>query len=752
MEDNEIIDCIRNGYHSRIRFLDDTRTINENEYYLGYRYFLLESKGKDTKEVFEGIVSKYNDESKALDYLGSVAQRIYYRTGEEHIALSLYINATKIDSQNSKAWWGIFLIKRCCKAFFNAIKIDYENNRYASVIEKITSPKFWSIKDINYSKHEWETIVTIVFSENISCEDEVKELLILAYYYLGETNKGIDLINSLDVLRQVVISKYLDDCLIDKETAISKLNLYQTTSFFNNDHERIYEEYSRRALTSPDSHIKIMVIQKAFRAKKYSDLISFYEKESDSDQLLKNDIKTNIYYLISQAIENVELNKDSLNYINKKKESIKRFNSLLYKSLRLSELILSLKTSFEILEYKECQIEQCTEYQYALELLEDPELLNHYIYDTLYEKLDKISEKWNDEHFKYQLNVALKHKTSSEYSYDDFIDFCDLGIRNKHYKTVIEEVRNFHKNSDPTIETFNILGICYEKINMHREAIENYESSISEMEINAEFEHVILENYLQFIRKNNIKIDSSKYKYLREKLNTSLIDSFKWDDYHSNRKLFKYYPFNLNTLDSLINKYFYLPSKTQLNDPIEMPKIKDIGKEGLIDSNYRICSFSKNENSMLMWSHYTENHSGIMIEYEFDGELPSGICINSVKYTNAKKRNREQNKYIFDQFLLTKNHEWYYEEEIRLVSYQTDRVYYESYEYPLSKEMRDKVNAKIVSITLGCKFPVEKEQLILNIVNNLNSMKGPYEKKVKIRKARISDKSIFDLEYVDFDI
>ncbi|HHX8288984.1 TPA: hypothetical protein ACVOZD_002015, partial [Vibrio diabolicus] len=302
MEDNEIIDCIRNGYHSRIRFLDDTRTINENEYYLGYRYFLLESKGKDTKEVFEGIVSKYNDESKALDYLGSVAQRIYYRTGEEHIALSLYINATKIDSQNSKAWWGIFLIKRCCKAFFNAIKIDYENNRYASVIEKITSPKFWSIKDINYSKHEWETIVTIVFSENISCEDEVKELLILAYYYLGETNKGIDLINSLDVLRQVVISKYLDDCLIDKETAISKLNLYQTTSFFNNDHERIYEEYSRRALTSPDSHIKIMVIQKAFRAKKYSDLISFYEKESDSDQLLKNDIKTNIYYLISQAI------------------------------------------------------------------------------------------------------------------------------------------------------------------------------------------------------------------------------------------------------------------------------------------------------------------------------------------------------------------------------------------------------------------------------------------------------------------
>ncbi|HIF6082911.1 TPA: DUF2971 domain-containing protein [Vibrio parahaemolyticus] len=752
MEDNEIITCIRNRYHSRISFLDDTKTINENQYYLGYKYFLWESKGKDTKKVLEDIICKYNDESSALEYLGRVAQRIYYRTGEEHIASSFYINATKVDSQNSSAWWGAFLINRCCKSFLNSIKIDFDKKNYESVIQKITSPRFWSIKDINYSKKEWETIVGIVFSEHISCEDEVKELLVLAYYYLGEFKKGLALIKSMDVLREVIISKYLDDNIINKETAISKLNLYQLSSFLGDDHELIYQEYSKRIITSSDRNVKLMFIQKAFRAQKYLDLISFYEKNIEYSNLLKNDVRSNIYYLLSQAIENIELNTNSLSYISKHKESIKRFNSFLYKAFHFSELIITLEYYFKNLEYKEHQIAHCDEYQEAQELLEDPELLNHYIYDTLYEKLDVISEKWDEEHFKYQLNTALKHKKSSEYSYDDFIDFCNLGIRNNHYDDVINEVLDFHKNNNPTIETFNILGVCYEKKDMHKDAIKNYESSILEMENHAEFEHVILENYLRCIRKNNIKIDDKRYKYLREKLNICLIDSFKWDDYHSNRKLFKYYPFNLNTLDSLINKYFYLPSKSQLNDPIEMPDIKDIGDKELIDSNYRICSFSKNENSMLMWSHYTENHSGIMIEYEFGGELPSGTCIDSVKYTNPKKRNKEQNKFIFDQFLLTKNSEWYYEEEMRLVSYKQKKVYYESYEYPLNKEVKNKINAKIVSITLGCKFPEEKEQLIFNIVNNLNSMKNPYEKKVKIRKSRISNKSIFGLEYVEYNV
>ncbi|HHG3100637.1 TPA: DUF2971 domain-containing protein, partial [Vibrio parahaemolyticus] len=181
--------------------------------------------------------------------------------------------------------------------------------------------------------------------------------------------------------------------------------------------------------------------------------------------------------------------------------------------------------------------------------------------------------------------------------------------------------------------------------------------------------------------------------------------------------------------------------------PIEMPEIDEIGTEHLIDSNYRICSFSKNNNSMLMWSHYTENHSGIMVAYKFGGELPRGVGIDEVKYTDSSKRNREKNKYIFNQFLLTKNNEWSYEEEVRLLSYKKDKVYYENYERPLID--RNKINAQIISITLGCKFPESKMNLIVNLVKNMNEKRKDHDPLVKIRQAKISDNSIFGLEYID---
>ncbi len=138
-------------------------------------------------------------------------------------------------------------------------------------------------------------------------------------------------------------------------------------------------------------------------------------------------------------------------------------------------------------------------------------------------------------------------------------------------------------------------------------------------------------------------------------LNTLLVNSFQWDRFLSsgNGRLYKYSPFNLNTLDSLINQYFYLPQKNQLNDPIEMPAISGIGPDHLIDSDYRICSFSKNQNSMLMWSHYTENHQGIMVEYQFCSGIPNGFGIGRIKYTNGEKRKMDQDKYIFNQYLLT---------------------------------------------------------------------------------------------------
>ncbi|CAH8236453.1 hypothetical protein VAEU17_4400140 [Vibrio aestuarianus] len=69
-----------------------------------------------------------------------------------------------------------------------------------------------------------------------------------------------------------------------------------------------------------------------------------------------------------------------------------------------------------------------------------------------------------------------------------------------------------------------------------------------------------------------IKLSKTVYDHWRDMLNILLVNSFQWDRFLCSEKgsLYKYSPFNLNTLDSLINQYFYLPQKNQLNDPIEM--------------------------------------------------------------------------------------------------------------------------------------------------------------------------------------
>lgn len=248
-------------------------------------------------------------------------------------------------------------------------------------------------------------------------------------------------------------------------------------------------------------------------------------------------------------------------------------------------------------------------------------------------------------------------------------------------------------------------------------------------------------------KKSGNDLSPKSYARLRKTFNDALVSHFRWNRGFSSSasRLYKYSPFNLNTLDSLLNQYFYLPKKAQLNDPIEMPTISNIGEEHLIDSDFRICSFSQNSNSVLMWSHYTENHQGIMVEYQFGHGAPFGCGIAEVQYKTVKRRHLEREGYIFNQFLLTKNKEWEYEKEIRLLSHGQDKVFYDGYDYP--NPDRSKLNACVTSITLGCNFPQSKIDLVTNLVNGLNQKRKAHQPKIRLRQARISDDNVFGIEY-----
>jgi len=386
-------------------------------------------------------------------------------------------------------------------------------------------------------------------------------------------------------------------------------------------------------------------------------------------------------------------------------------------------------------------------FQDAEKLLEDPDLIAHYLYSDLHYELSVIEKKWDKKFDQDELDMHKQDSSNNISKYDMFVYQCRTSFNENQFEDVINSIQIYHKNNKPTIVTFNLLGISFDRIRKHDKACESYLMALKIMEKCKEYDDIVIGNFLSSFRKLDKNLKDEKYYYWRHKYNIALVNSFQFNDNISlqNTSLFKYSPLNLNYLDSLINQYFYLPEKQQLNDPIEMPSISDIGEEHFIDTDYRICSFSKNDNSMLMWSHYTGDHQGIMVEYEFGRGLPSGFGISEVKYTYGQKRQVEKDKFIFNQYLLTKNKEWEYEDEVRLISYQVSKVYYERHSFP--NPDRSKINARVLGITLGVNFPPSKLDFIKKIIIDLNKNRNGTEPKIYLRKATVSEEKLFTLEY-----
>ena len=73
-----------------------------------------------------------------------------------------------------------------------------------------------------------------------------------------------------------------------------------------------------------------------------------------------------------------------------------------------------------------------------------------------------------------------------------------------------------------------------------------------------------------------------------------------------------------------------------------------------------------------------------------------------------------------------------------------EKIYYEKFDY-LNYD-RDKIDAYIFSITLGCAFPDDKLLLITQLISSINqrNLKNP---KIILMKAEITKDNPFALEY-----
>jgi hypothetical protein len=185
--------------------------------------------------------------------------------------------------------------------------------------------------------------------------------------------------------------------------------------------------------------------------------------------------------------------------------------------------------------------------------------------------------------------------------------------------------------------------------------------------------------------------------------------------------LFKYRPINQFSLDIIANERIYFPVPESFNDPFDtkcsfkkkstiiqstdVKKIKnafpgegpgdilaytkkDLTEE--IDNfeqklkNYGVLSLAENAKDILMWSHYSENHKGLCIEFERNesNELGDKTKTKNVNYTKNYPSlspkallSTEDIESSLIRVLYTKSEHWSYEKEWRMFVPKGNKVY-----------------------------------------------------------------------------
>lgn len=570
--------------------------------------------------------------------------------------------------------------------------------------------------------------------------------LISTYFNLNEFDKGLDLINSEASLSFDVIKPFYEKGLVDITEVADKIYDWQYDELFLNDNESIYKE-NLLQFKKDINPTAMKMIQLAFKAEKYADVIRFFKEEASEDPFFLHDKASRLYYLLSQLFLNEKLDDIAFNYIKDASNHLRDEEKILYQffnvKLQIRKIISRINTGK--IDY---HIDIDARYKLAIKLLDERALRQHYLFQCINNELISIKCKWNEIYKKENLDELRGNLNNGDIDYDSFLNLISLSIDAEDYQFAIEKTIEYHDKFQPTMSTYNGVGVCYERSGEIDKAYQYYECALNLMLESKDHNHVIISNYIRaFELSKGDKLKEDEYNKLRDLCNKSLANDFEWNIFTSKNysTLFKYQPFNINTIDSIINKYFYLASKKQLNDPIEMPNLEGVGKEHLICSDFNICSLTQNDNSMLMWSHYAQQHEGIMVEYWFGGDIPDGVGIAKIKYDDDNKRESEKNTYVFNQYLLTKNKEWLYENEVRLFSYKESKIYYDLYNYPYHD--RKKINAVITSITLGYKFPQDKVSMVKSIIAQINDSRGEEEQPIILRKTVLSKDSQFAIEY-----
>ncbi|HFG1702111.1 TPA: DUF2971 domain-containing protein, partial [Vibrio cholerae] len=145
-----------------------------------------------------------------------------------------------------------------------------------------------------------------------------------------------------------------------------------------------------------------------------------------------------------------------------------------------------------------------------------------------------------------------------------------------------------------------------------------------------------------------------------------------------------------------------------------------------LQSEIGICSMTTKPCNLLMWSHYSKNHTGVV--FEFHNIIPKLPGLDS-HYLSAFHVRYESEKPIIDlsnasysNDWLVKGVDWEYEDEIRCLNVEKKSGIHE-YKRDL-----------LASVILGARIEPSDEDKIRKLVNNVNDV---YGLSIKVYKAEV---------------
>jgi len=176
--------------------------------------------------------------------------------------------------------------------------------------------------------------------------------------------------------------------------------------------------------------------------------------------------------------------------------------------------------------------------------------------------------------------------------------------------------------------------------------------------------------YAPVIEQLNDPLESHMYisgNYEKQNEMNNIFENYNkevWNEI-SNKK----YTTNKQMIDTIKNysyeNNFYIPSLFEKQNEV---KLKTLVNK--VISSYGVISFSVDNHSLLMWSHYGDSHKGICIEFERSvsnilGE--SDKCF-PIQYSSfIKEIEYSNNRNIITEIFKSKSDVWSYEKEWRLI-------------------------------------------------------------------------------------